>query len=270
MQASPEPEAALVAEVNGSLERALERTETDASAALKAAGDATRELKRIHAAARDGSIRDLQKALESAARLVDVLRESLETLREGWSFDDRRYLESGDYTRELLATAAQAEVPLIDHDGRLLTYPSVLRVLPADASIEVDRKREKRIRPSLVIRKLQALRQRPPRFRPEPFLESLYRAYGLLAAKAKRSTGADIRLIEVHEVLTMLPGQNREYTREEFARDIYLLEESGVDRTRDGMRVSFPAATGTKGRGTLETVTRDGRVRSYFALRFSS
>ena len=157
---------------------------------------------------------------------------------------------------------------MIEHDVRLLTYPSVVRVLPNDAVIEIDRKREKRIRPSVVVRRLQALRDRPVRFRAEPFLESVYRAYTLLVAKAGREPGTDIRLGDVHDVLTLLPGQSREYSREEFARDLYLLEESGVDRTRDGMRVAFPAATGTKGRGSLATVSHDGKVRSYFAVSF--
>jgi hypothetical protein len=258
----------LPAEQNGTLERALERTEGDAASALKAASDVVRELKRLRAAARDGSVRDLQKSLEAAARLADALRDSVAVTREGWVFDEREHVASGAYLRELVAAAQQAKLPVVEHDGRLLTYPSVVRVVANDAVIEIDRKREKRIRPSVVVRKLQALRDRPVRFRPEQFLDSLYRAYGLLVAQAKRASGTDIRLTEVHEVLTLLPGQSREYSREEFARDLYLLEESGVDRTRDGMRVSFPAATGTKGRGTLATVSRDGRVRTYYAVSF--
>jgi hypothetical protein len=262
------PEESLPAEQDGSLERALERTEGDAASALKAATDVARELKRLRAAARDGVTRDLQKSIDAAVRLVDALRDSVAVTREGWVFDEREHLASGAYQRELVAAADRANLRLIEHDGRLLTYPSVVRVLPSDAAIEIDRKREKRIRPSVVVRKLQALRDRPVRFHAEQFLESLFRAYELLVARAKRDAGTDIRLIDVHDVLTLLPGQSREYSREEFARDLYLLEESGVDRTRDGLRVGFPAATGTKGRGSLATVSRDGRVRSYYAVSF--
>jgi hypothetical protein len=250
------------------LETALARTEADAEAAARAAASVAREIKRARTAATHGSIRDLQKALLAAEQTAGSLREAVEALRSGWSFDERAYLESGAYTAELLEAAGERGVRLLEQDERILSYPSVVRVLPADAALEVDRKRERRIRPSVVVEQLRSRQQSQPRFRAEAFLESLYRAYRLALAEQERPAGATSRLLDLYQILTVLPGQRQEYSRQEFARDVYLLDQSEAKRTRDGLRVSFPAATGTKAAGTLSTVTREGELKVYYGIAF--
>lgn len=252
------------------LESALARTEADADAAARAAASVAREIKRAKTAAAHGSLRDMQKSLAAAEQLVDALRESVRTLRSGWSFDEREHFESGAYTRELIEAARERGVRLFEQDERILSYPSVARVLPGDAALEIDRKRERRVRPSVVAEQLKKLQQKQPRFRAEQFLESLLRAYRLALAEKGRDEGATVRLLDIYAILTVLPGQAREYAKPEFARDLYLLEESGVEQTRDGLRVRFPAATGTKTSGTLSTVTREGELKTYFGIAFRS
>jgi hypothetical protein len=71
-------------------------------------------------------------------------------------------------------------------------------------------------------------------------------------------------------VLTLLPGQGREYTKQEFARDLYLLDQSGVPLTsRGGHRLRWSASTGTKGAGVLTTVARGGQQQRYWGISFS-
>jgi hypothetical protein len=250
------------------IETALARTESDAEAASRAAAAVAREVKRARTAAAQGSVRDLQKALLSADQLAEALREAVRRLRSGWSFDERAHLESGAYTAELLAMAGERGVRLLEQDERILSYPSVVRVLPAEVALEVDRKRERRIRPSVVLDHLKALQQRQPRFKAEAFLESLARAYKLALAEQGRPPGATIRLLDVYQILTVLPGQRQEYSRQEFARDVYLLDQSESKVTREGLRVSFPAATGTRAAGTLSTVTREGELKVYYGIAF--
>jgi hypothetical protein len=251
-----------------SLESALSRTEADADAALRADGALHRELKKARSAAAQGSIRDLQKSLAAAGQLMDALRESVRGLQAGWSFDERAHLESGAFTAELLRVGKEQGVKLFEQDERILSYPSLVRLLPNDAAVEVDRRREKRIRPSVLAELLRARQQKPPRFKPEPFLDALLRAYRLaLPEKKGREMGATVALLEIYQILTLFPGQAREYSKQEFARDIYLLDQSGVN-TRDGLRVSFPAASGTRSSGTLSTVTREGELKTYYGLAF--
>src|SRR5205814_1928676 len=103
-------------------------------------------------------------------------------------------------------------------------------------------------------------------FAPERFLETLLRAYRLVLAETRREAGAVVRIVDVYRVLTLFPGTS--YTKQEFARDLYLLDESGTTRTRDGFTVSFAAATGTKGASSLTAVTQAGDVKPYYGIAF--
>ena len=78
-----------------------------------------------------------------------------------------------------------------------------------------------------------------------------------------------VRLLDMYNLLTLLPGQSRDYSRQEFARDIYLLDQSGVTTTRDGATVSFPASTGTRvPAATLRIVTQGGQEKLYYGIAF--
>jgi hypothetical protein len=252
-----------------SLEAALERTETDLEAAARQAAALTRELKKALKGAHGGVVRDLERALQGADELAGALREAVQAARGGWRFDVRAHLESGAYTVELLERARSQDLPLQQQDDRLMCFPSLLRVLAADAALDVDRKRERAIRPSAVVEWLRRMRENPVKFRPAQFLEALYQVYLLvLAEEGRRERGGTVKVLDLYRVLTVMPGSAASYPRAEFARDLYLLEEGREWTTRDGLELRFAAATGTKGSQTLTTVARDGRVKVYYAVEF--
>jgi len=230
-----------------SLEAALRQTETDADASLKAAAGLTRSLKRFRSVIHDGNLREVNAALVAVEQSVAALQQQVATTRTRWDFDETSYFGSGAYASELLKTAAGMQLAMFEQDDRLYCYPSLLRVLPAERTILIDRTRERRLRPSLVVEHLRTLHERPPRFKPDAFLEALFSAYRALARRngsGALERGPVERLAQVYELLTLLPGQSREYSRQEFARDVYLLDRSGATETRDGFVVSFRRARG--------------------------
>ena len=254
----------------GSFEDVLAATEEQAGATLRTAAVVARELRRAKTAAAGGQTRELRRALEAAHGLAAQLAEAAGALRDGFDFDEHEHLASGSYAKELLAAAAVRGVDMFEEDERLLCYPSLVRVLPDQAALEIDRRRERRLRPSVVVDLLGAAQGRGPRFRPEPFLDSLRGAYELVVARQGKKADAVVRLIDVWTVLTLLPGQSREYTKPEFARDLYLLDQSGVTATsRSGRRLRWSASTGTKGAGVLTTVARGGQQQRYWGVSFS-
>jgi hypothetical protein len=109
---------------------------------------------------------------------------------------------------------------------------------------------------------------RSPRFRAEAFIEALARAYDLVRASQGKERGATVKLIDVYRALTVLPGQSAAYSQQEFARDIYLLDESGVDRTKDGSRMTLPASSGARTSSSLATVMRNGELKIYYGVDF--
>lgn len=260
-------------DVSQRFESALQQTETDADASLRSAATATRSLKRLRAVVHDGNLRELRPALAAAQQSVDALQQQVATTVRGWDFDEAAYCSSGAYTDELLATAKAKRLAMYEQDDRLYCFPSLLRVLPAERTILIDRARERRMRPSLVVEHLRLLQDRPPRFKPEAFLEALFKAYRTLVQRqgaAKLEVGPVERLARVYELFTLLPGQAREYSSHEFARDVYLLDRSGLSETRDGFVVSFPASTATKSPGGVITaITESGQERRYWGIAFT-
>jgi hypothetical protein len=248
------------------LEDALAQTESDADGALKSAAALTSQLKRAKKAAALGSLRDLERALESAEELAGAVRDSVLGARGGWRFDEREYLSSGEFMQELLAAAREARVRVVEQDDRLVSYPSLVRVVAGDAVVEIDRRRQRAIRPSVIVDALKRAQTQPPRFRPDRFLDTLLRAYRLVLAEHHREVGSNARVVDLFRVLTLLPTTS--YSKQEFARDLYLLDESGETRTRDGLTLSFSAATGTKGRNVLTAVTKEGELKPYYAIAF--
>lgn len=251
------------------LEAALQAVERDADATIKALGAALRAARRAKTAAALGRIRDLQQAMDSVVGLAGQGADAAGDLRSGWRFDVGEWFASGEYTKELLASAAEADVQAFESDDRILCYPAIVEVSPGDATVVVDKKKERGVRPSVVVAHLAALQQRPPKFRPEAFIESLAAAYDLVVGTRNLRPGAPVKLVEVHRVLTLLPGAARDYTRQEFARDLYLLDQSGVVDTKDGRRMSLPASAMTRGGGLLTTVTRAGQRKLYAGLAFA-
>jgi hypothetical protein len=251
------------------LEDALQALELDLDAALRSLGSALKEAKRAKSAVALGRIRDLQQALDGAVRLADQAADAVTDVRSAWQFDVGEWFASGDYAKELLAVAAEAGVQAFESDERILCYPVIVQVSAADTTVVVDKQKERRVRPSVVVRHLAALQQRPPKFKPGPFIESLATAYDLVVRAKDLRPGAPVKLVDVHGVLTLLPGAARDYTRQEFARDLYLLDQTGVVDTKDGRRMSLPASAMTRGTGVLTTVTRAGQTKVYAGITFA-
>jgi hypothetical protein len=121
---------------------------------------------------------------------------------------------------------------------------------------------------------LREVQRRPPRFRSEAFLESLFQAYSILVERRgpdQVDAGHTEPLLRIYELLTLQPGAAREYSRQEFARDIYLLDRGGVTTTRrGGYVVSFPASTGARSAGgSVRVVTEGGQEKVYYGIAFS-
>lgn len=250
------------------LEAALDEIERGADAAVKAAAAALGEVKKAKSAAATGQLRALRQSLDNAVRLADAASTTARDLRDGWTFDELGHFASGAYTKEVLALAAEQGLDAFESDDRILSYPAIVALSPSDATVLIDKKRDKRARPSVLVRTLLSLQARPPRFKPDAFLEALATAYDLVIASKRGQPGGTVKLADVYNVLTVMPGAARDYSRQELARDLYLLDQSGVTTTKDGRELRLPASALTRGAGTLRTVTRAGQEKVYAGIAF--
>jgi hypothetical protein len=249
----------------GSLEQSLARTEADAEATLKAATVVVSSVKKFRDAAKKGNLRELHKTLESAEQAIAALRQQFSNAEAGWDFDEETYFSGMAFHAEMVEAARQAGVKIFEQHGIIYCYPFLIRVRPQDQTVLINKIKERRLRPSVLAGHLKELQNRPVRFKSEIFLESIFIAYKNLLAHQSEAFGKPKKLMDIYELLTLLPGQSKEYSQEEFARDIYLLEKSGVTATRKGLvwRL-FPPS---RARG-LRLITEEGMERYYYTISF--
>lgn len=255
-----------------SLERALKRMEEDVEGTLKSANAVVSLLKKWRVAARCGDLKEIKKEVDLIEQAINALRQQFVNTKEGWDLDEESYLSKGAFMKELLQMGGEAGLPVFEQDDKLFCYPVLLKVLPQERSVLIDKVRERKIRPSFLINLLMKLQTKPVRFKPDIFLEALFESYSkVLAIREGNQTisGQVIPLIEIYDLFTLLPGHARDYTKQEFARDLYLLDQSGVTKTKDEYFVSFPASTATKSASkTIVIVTRQGQEKKYYGISF--
>jgi hypothetical protein len=222
-------------------------------------------------AAAEGDIARLRRAAERLVSAMEVARQDVANAKTAWPFseaDEKEYLAES-YEQELLEESTRAGLRIHSRDARLLVYPSILQILPSDLAVRVDRKKMTAIRPSHMVRTLLANQSRRSGYRPERFLEALYSAYRIIAGR--QGLGTVIQLAQVYEAFTLQPGSALEYGKADFARDIFMLDRSGVNRTRSGARFALPASTGTRGGGSnvFTFVSPEGEVVRYYGVQFT-
>ena len=173
------------------------------------------------------------------------------------------------FAAELVEVAGKRGLQIHQRDEQLIAHPSILRVLPGSRAIRIDRKPVPTIRPSYLAGVLAANQNRVVRVNTRAFIESLYQAYSILTPAPPQALGASVRgqtvpLAKVYEVFTVRAGQRNEYTRTDFARELYRLQTDGPEETRSGYRVEFHNGRGA----TISFVSPQGQVISYHGIEF--
>jgi len=254
------------------LEGALDEARKSALEVASQAGRLVAAGKRAAKAAEVGDLKALRQVLANLVDVADQAGEAAVRAAGGWAFateaDEEEYLGDGRYQKELLTAAKDAKVGLFPVEGVLACFPSLVRINAKDRAVAIDRKPFRFVRPSYLVAHLRAVQNKPGRFNPGALLESLHSAYEFGLAK-KKGAGKVASLMDLYKILTLLPTVKKDYSHQEFARDLYLLEESGVVETKSGARIRFHAATGTKSPGQLmRIVDRNGKERLYSAVEF--
>ncbi len=249
-------------------ERGFADVERAASGAAKASQSLVSLTKAVEKAAREGDLAALERSADRLDAALAAVRQEVANTRTAWAMSPeevQRYL-AADYGEELLDAARTAGLAMSERDGRLVAFPSIVRILPAERAIRIDKKRLTGIRPGRVAAILKAAQTKKSKFPVERFLESVYRAYRFVV---QGQAGKTVLLEDILAAFTLRPGSSAEYDQSDFARDLYALDRSEVRQTKSGARVSLPAATGTKGqKGVLNFVGPDGELVTYYGIRF--
>ncbi len=249
-------------------EDAFDEVERGAQAAARAAARLAAAARALARAAADGDIGRIRKVGEKLSEEADIARQEASKAHSAWRLSpeaEEQYLREG-YAEELLHSADAAGLRIQRQNGAMVTYPLVVRVLPGQRAVTLNRKKVFGLRPSRLVTRLKSIQNRRLRGNPQPFLEALFSAYKLTAGADRAGTA--VSLAEIFSVLTLLPGAD--YSREDFARDLLSLDRTGTTVTKSGARVSFPASTGTRdARNTFVCVAPEGEMVPFYAIKFT-
>lgn len=254
-----------------SFEEAFADAERSAAAAVKAGGLIASAAKQMQKAAQEGDIVKLRRTAERLTIASDAARQDVANARTAWPFsesEERDYLADG-YESELREEALRAGLKIYSRDARLLAYPSILRVVPGELSVKVDKKKVAALRPGHLVRVLLANQKKKARQPAEKFVECLYATYKIIVPNGE--SGPVVKLSQIYQTLTLRPGTAADYSKSDFALDLFSVDESGVSRTSSGAQLTLPASTGSKGGGKdlFTFVAPDGDVRTYYGIRFT-
>lgn len=258
-----------------SFERAFDDVEKAATSTLETKKELEKQAKALQKAAKDGDINAIKKFRSRLDTALGPLKQTVANAVDAWPFkeeEEEEYLKK-DYANELRTTATEKGMNVHERDGALISYPSVVRVLPKDRAVRIDRKKVLTLRPSRLTESLKKNQKKTRPFKSDVFLEALYKMYSVFAkAEPPRldDHGPVVPLARIYEVFTSFPGSKHEYGEIDFARDLYDLEAQRLLDTKSGARVSFPSSTGTKkSKDTFTFVVPNGEVITYYGIQFS-
>jgi hypothetical protein len=250
------------------LEPALEVLEARLAEVARSLKTATQALKKAHDAARTGNLRDLNRLLEAAVDSAAAYAGETQRAQSSWAFSGETYLASDHYLDELRATATERGVGGARVlDGRLYSFPHIVRVEARDLAVRIGKKKDPRVRPSHVAAILKAAQRKPQQGNLEPILNAIAQAY---LHVTRGELGHAVSLREVHGALTLLPGSAREYSLDDFVMDVYRLDLSGPHVTRANQRFDLPSSTSTRGGRGIRFATREGEEKLYATIRFQT
>jgi hypothetical protein len=246
-------------------EEAFAQAERAAQAATLAASRLVTAARALARAAAEGDIGRLRRAGERLSEEAEAARGEAANACAAWMLDpesEERYLRE-EYTEELIRSADANGLKMQRHGSSIISYPLIIRILPSQRAVALNRRKVSGLRPSKLAARVKASQNRASRGNPQTFLQTLFAAYKLVAQGER--AGAAVSLEEIFRILTLSPGSD--YSREDFARDLLTLDRSGITATRSGARVSLPAARDA--RNTFVCATPDGEVVRFYGIKFS-
>ncbi len=262
-------------------EQACNETERAAEEARKSAARVVSQARALMKAAQTGNVLAIKRCKSKLNEVAQELEQEVSNAVSSWPYseEEERGFFGSEFIKALMEAAGERGLTIDERDEFLVSYPSLLRINPSECTIRLDKKKVATVRPSYLANLLLANQKRKSGFTPARFLESLYQVYRDIegpkkAVRKPQSTLFDdqrpvVPLIRIYKLMTSLPGNAAEYSRTDFARDLYILDSDGPRKTRSGAKVAFPTSTGARTRSSdLFTFIGPNGDAEYYGIRF--
>ena len=254
-------------------EQGFDDTENAARSIAGSAANVAKSAKALERAAKIGNISAVRRAQTELASALSALSQEGQNAANAWPFqpdEEQSYLKD-HFAGELRQVAATQGLDMHEHDERLIAHPSILRVLPSSRAVRIDRKQASTIRPSYLVSELLKKQKTAARSGGRSILEAMYKAYQMLVGglsplnRLEADLPQAVPLSRIYDALTLMPGTGRDYSRTEFALDLYGLETEGPRETRSGAQVHFYGGR----QSNIALVAPDGKIITYYNVAFT-
>jgi hypothetical protein len=234
----------------------------------QSAARVSKAAKELRRAAVDGDLLRMRRAMDALADRTQEVHEASRVAAESWRLLDEDQVDeylAGPYNEELELKIREAGLPIQRVEGRLAVFPNLIRIFPRERAIRIGRRKFARLRPSAVVELLR--RGSRARSKPETFLALVRKTYLLLTGA--KNDGCPVPLDRVFAALTIHPAAKAQYELADFLRDLFELESSGIEMTRDGRRLRLIApSSASRDRKGYELASPTGELRYYYAISF--
>lgn len=214
-------------------------------------------------------VQALERMSENLGRYRTVVGE-LATLVP--ALDVEAYLRE-EFHRDFTAACGERGLRVQGDYPEYEVFPLKIRVFPERQAVTVQEKTLRGVRASFVADEVytQLKKLHASAFNAGRFLTGLARAYDLLSArhafeKGIRVASPDLSLIEVYELLTLLPQHRRQYSRQMFAFDLHRLLKSGQFEAPDGRRLWLGNVR--ENRRAIVVMDEEGREQRFGVIKF--
>ncbi len=213
--------------------------------------------------------RDLALLERAGEEYADILVR-MKAVTEG--FDTRAYIESGDFSNQLLGWCEQFGIDINGDYPVYEIFPYRVRIDAENQDLYVNRKKSQCLRPRAFAQNIKAAREKLMKasFNAAAFAAELADAYD--TALMRQSGGkayrkdADCYLTGIYPYLAPMGRHRREYDKQSYAFDLARLYISDVDQIKDGRRLQFgPSRNNAK---AIRILDGDGAEQFLATVRF--
>ena len=161
-------------------ERAFDETQNAAAATLASAGELIKLARQLEKASREGNIAAIKRLQDRLDTALGSLGQAVTNAVQSRPFEEdeeEQYLKDGYRGGVCGRIASEKGLDIHERDDRLVSHPSIVRVLPAERAVRIDKKKVSSIRPSHLADALLKNQEKPGRYQSGAFLDSLYNVY---------------------------------------------------------------------------------------------
>ena len=196
-----------------------------------------------------GEIKLVKQDLENIKNNNAIIEESTKQLEELIdSFNAQEYIESGEWTNQMLDFGKQAKVDIQGSFPIYEMFPFRVRIDSENQDIYIDRKKASYLRPSFFINKISEMQTKLNKasFNAVKFATELANCYDQYIIINGKKPQSDIYLLDLYKSLVPMSRFKSDYNKQAFAFDIARLRRAGEVVIKDGRKIQLGSSRNEK------------------------